>query len=175
MKSLIPIEHIEQRIYMLRGHRVMLDFDLAKIYGVSTARLNQQTRRNLARFPSDFLIQLTGDEAKNLMLQNAISSRGHGGRRKPPLAFTEHGAVMLAAVLNSPVAVAASIQIVRAFNRLRQMALVHKDLAFALAELARKVAGHDEQFKVVFDAIRELMEPPAKPHKQIGFTPPGKP
>jgi len=150
----------------------MLDFDLAKIYGVSTRRLNQQTRRNIARFPADFLIQLTDDEVKNLMLQNATSSRGHGGRRKPPLAFTEHGAVMLAAVLNSPIAVAASIQIVRAFNRLRQIALVHKDMALALAKLARTVAGHDEQFKIVFDAIQKLMEPPLPPRKQIGFEPP---
>lgn len=171
MALAVDAEVIERRIFLIRGCRVMLDFDLAKIYGVSTARLNQQARRNIARFPADFLLQLTPDEAQSLMLQNATSKRGRGGRRKPPLAFTEHGAVMLAAVLNSPVAVAASIQIVRAFNRLRQMALAHKDLARALAELARKVAGHDEQFKVVFEAIRELMEPPMLPPRRIGFHP----
>jgi hypothetical protein len=155
---------------MLRGRRVMLDCDLARIYGVSTARLNQQARRNSARFPADFLFQLSRGEAKSLMLLNATSKRGRGGRRKPPLAFTEHGAVMLAAVLNSQIAVAASIRIVRAFNSLRHMALAHKDLARALAELARKVSGHDEQFEAVYKAIQRLMEPPAGPRKQIGFV-----
>ena len=125
--------------------------------------------------PDDFAFRLTKDEMGNWISQFATSNSAvKMGLRKPPYAFTEHGAVAAAFVLNSPVAVAASIQIVRAFNRLRQIALAHKDLAIALAELARRVSGHDEQFRVVFDAIRELMEPPVEPRKQIGFQPPEK-
>jgi len=174
MKSMIPTEPIEQRIYLMRGQRVMIDQDLAKIYGVSTRRLNEQVKRNQRRFPDDFMFRLTKDQAENLMSQIATSSSGYGGRRKLPYVFTEHGAVMLAAVLNSETAVAASIQIVRAFNRLRQLARAHKDLADALVELKSKVAGHDKQFKAVFDAIGELMLPPKKPSKKIGFRPPGR-
>lgn len=169
MKGLIVDGEIDRHIYIIRWHRVMLDSDLARIYGVSTKRLNEQVKRNIRRFPTDFMFRLTRNEAENLRSQIATSS--WGGRRYLPLAFTEHGAVMLAAVLNSNVAVVASIQIVRAFNRLRQMALAHKDLAIALGELARKVSGHEEQFKVVFDALRQLMDPPQKPRRQIGFKP----
>ncbi|HAM35374.1 MAG TPA: DNA-binding protein [Elusimicrobia bacterium] len=176
MKHLIPADHIEQKIHLLRGHRVMLDSDLALIYGVTTKRLNQQVYRNKERFPADFMFRLTPEERDSLRLQIATLKTGRGQHQKYlPYAFTEHGAVMLSAVLRTPIAVSASIQIVRAFNRLRQMALAHKDLAVALAELARRVTGHDEQFQAVFDAIRELMDPPLKPRKQIGFTPPGKP
>jgi hypothetical protein len=176
MKSLMSTDHIEQQIHLIRGHRVMLDADVARIYGVSTIRLNQQVSRNRERFPEDFMFRLTKEETDALRLQNAILKTGRGQHRKYlPFAFTEHGAAMLSAVLRTPVAVAASIQIVRAFNRLRQMALAHKDMTLALAELARRVTGHDEQFQAVFDAIHELMEPPVGPRKQIGFTPSGKP
>ena len=163
---------VDQLIYTIRGHRVMLDTDLAKVYGVTTKRLNEQVRRNRGRFPEDFMFQLTKVELENWRSQIATSnSWAKMGLRYRPHAFTEHGAVMLAAVLNSPVAVAASIQIVRAFNRLRR-ALAHKNLALALTELARRVAGHDHQFQLVFDAIQKLMEPPVQPRKRIGFTPP---
>ncbi|MDD5656145.1 MAG: ORF6N domain-containing protein [Elusimicrobia bacterium] len=169
-------EQLEQRIHLIRGCRVMLDRDLAKVYGVSTGRLNEQIKRNKSRFPEDFAFRLTKAEADSLISQNATSSSGHGGYRKLPIAFTEHGAVAAAFVLNSPVAVSASIQIVRAFNRLRRMALGHKDLAVALAELARKVRGHDEQFKIVFETLRDLMtpppDPPIQPRRRIGFAPP---
>ncbi len=175
MKALISDEKIDQRIRIVRGHRVMLDRDLAEIYGVSTWHLNQAVKRNRERFPEDFSFQLTRQEASSLTSQIVMSKPGRGGRRTLPYAFTEHGAVMLASVLRSSIAVAASIQIVRAFNRLRRMALAHKDLTHALAELARKVAGHDEQFEAVFAALRRLMDPPAKPRRKIGFTPPAKP
>jgi hypothetical protein len=162
---------VDQFIYVIRGHRVMLDRDLARIYGVSTTRLNEQVKRNIGRFPADFMFQLTKKETKNWVSQNAIpNSWAKMGLRIPPRVFTENGAVMLAAVLNSPAAVSASVQIVRAFNRLRR-ALTHKNLALALTELAERVAGHDQQFKVVFEAIEELMEPTEQPRKRIGFTP----
>jgi hypothetical protein len=144
----------------------MLDEDLALIYGVSTKRLNEQVKRNRFRFPEDFMFRLTADEARHLKSQFATSSPSHGGRRKPPYAFTEHGAVMLASVLNTPIAVQASIQVVRAFIRLRGILATHKDLARRLDELEQK---YDGQFRVVFDAIRQLMAPPAQKRKQIGF------
>jgi hypothetical protein len=166
--SLIPSERIEQAIMQLRGQRVILDFDLAQLYGVTTSRLNEQIKRNIDRFPEDFMFRLTAPEFQNLMSQFATSSSRWGGRRKPPLVFTEHGAVMAANVLNSPTAVAASIEVVRAFVRLRQILSTHKDLARKLEELEKK---YDENFRVVFEAIRQLMVPPASPSKKgrIGF------
>jgi hypothetical protein len=176
MRALITEEELDQSIFVLRGHRVMLDSDLARVYGVPVKRLNEQVRRNAKRFPPDFMFQATKKEADFLRSQFATLNIGRGKHRKYlPYAFTEHGAVMLAAVLNSPVAIKASVQIVRAFNRLRRMALAHKDLALAVEELARRVKGHDEQFKLVFEALQELMEPPEPPRKQIGFVVPEKP
>lgn len=145
----------------------MLDADLASLYGVTTKRLNEQVKRNRTRFPDDFIFQLTGQEVANLKSQFATSSLEWGGRRKLPNAFTEHGAVMLASVLNSPVAVQASIQVVRAFVQLRGLLATHAELARQLDELERK---YDAQFRVVFEAIRELMQPlPSPRRKQIGF------
>jgi hypothetical protein len=169
-ESIIPAERIENRIYLIRGQKVMLDSDLARIYGVSTERLNQQVNRNLDRFPPDFMFRLTAEEHRLLTLQIARSKKGRGGRRTLPLVFTEHGAVMLASVLRTPLAVHASIQVVRAFVRLREFLATHKELAAKLAELEKK---YDAQFKVVFEAIRQLMTPseppPEPPRKQIGF------
>jgi hypothetical protein len=143
----------------------MLDADLAEVYGVTTKRLNEQVRRNRDRFPEDFMFQLSDAEFTDLRSQFATSS--WGGRRYPPFAFSEHGALMLASVLNSPIAVDASIQVVRAFVRLREFLATHKDLSRKLAELEKK---YDHQFQVVFDAIRQLMEPsPDKPKRRIGF------
>jgi hypothetical protein len=136
----------------------MLDSDLAAIYGVLPKRLNEQVRRNKARFPPDFLFRLTPDEVDALRSHSATSKPGRGGRRYQPYAFTEHGAVMLASVLNSPAAVAASIHVVRAFVRLREIVGIHKELAEKLDALEAK---YDSQFRVVFEAIRELMRPPA--------------
>ncbi len=165
-RALVPVEDIAYRIHTIRGQRVMLDSDLAALYAVTTGRLNEQVRRNLGRFPADFMFTLTRRELTNMISQNAISSGGHGGRRRTPRAFTEHGAVMLASVLNSPVAVAASIQVVRAFIQLRGLLASHQELVRRLDELEGK---YDSQFRVVFQAIRELMQPPAPPPKRIGF------
>jgi len=164
--SLIPAERIEKAILIIRGQRVMLDEDLATLYGVTTKRLNQQVNRNIERFPQDFMFQLTFQEFTRLRLQFATAKTGRGGRRTPPYAFTEHGAVMLASVLNSPTAVQASIEVVRAFIRLRELLSSHVELARKLATLEKK---YDAQFKVVFDAIRQLMEPPQQKRRGIGF------
>lgn len=164
--SISRLVSIENRIMQIRGQRVILDFDLAELYGVTTARLNEQVKRNLDRFPLDFMFVLTDQEFTVLTSQFA-TSKGRGGRRKLPLAFTEHGAIMAANVLHSDQAVQASVQVVRAFVKLREMLIAHKDLARKLAELEKK---YDRQFAVVFEAIRELMAPPAKPPQRIGFA-----
>jgi len=167
--SLVPIERIAQYILMLRGQRVILDADLAKLYGVSTKRLNEQVRRNTDRFPADFMFQLSDEEARNLKSHFATSSSGHGGRRKLPLAFTEHGALMAASVLNSPRAVEVSVYVVRAFVRMREMLAAHEELSEKLAELESRVDGHDENISALMEAIRQLLAPPDPPHRKIGF------
>jgi hypothetical protein len=144
----------------------MLDVDLAALYGVETGQLVRAVKRNMARFPADFMFQLTAKEFTNLRCQSGISSSGHGGRRHAPYAFTEHGVAMLSSILRSPRAVQVSIEIVRAFVRLRAMLAGHAALARELAVLERR---YDAQFKVVFDAIRELMQPPIKSRRPIGF------
>jgi hypothetical protein len=166
--TLVPPERIEGSILLIRGHKVILDSDLAALYRVPTKRLNEQVRRNRDRFPKDFLLQLTRAEHKLLRSQFATLKSGRGRHRKYlPYAFTEHGALMAATVLNSPVAVQVSIQIVRTFVRLRQLLANHAQLARKLAELERK---YDAQFKVVFEAIRELIAPTEPtPKRQIGF------
>lgn len=169
--SLLPVERIENKIYFIRGHKVMIDADLAQMYGVETRTLNQAVNRNLHRFPEDFMFQLTKMEYQNLISQAVTSS--WGGRRKLPYAFTEHGAVMLASVLNSEVAVEASIQVVRAFVKLREALASHKELAAQIEKLERKLGNHldkhDKEIKVLFEAIRQLMHPPNPPRKKIGF------
>jgi len=162
----VPIERVEQAILFVRGEKVILDADLAELYGVTTTRLNEQIKRNQNRFPKDFAFRLTKQEFTNLMSQFATSSSRHGGRRKLPLVFTEHGALMAANVLNSKTAVQASVHVVRAFTRLRQMLASNVELSRKLGDLERK---YDAQFKVVFDAIRQLMAPPETKRKQIGF------
>jgi hypothetical protein len=167
-KALIPIERIERKIYDIRGERVLLDSDLAEIYGVTTKVVNQAVRRNITRFPGDFCFQLTTDELDILRSQFVTSSRGHGGRRYLPYVFTEHGALMAANILNSPRAVEASVQVVRACVRMRNMLASNAELAKKVEALESK---YDAQFKVVFDAIKKLMLPPAKTRGGIGFTP----
>jgi len=166
--GLIPVERIEQAIFVIRGDKVMLDSDLAKLYGVTTKRLNEQVKRNHGRFPEDFMFQLTRAEAKLLQAsrsQFATLKRGQNIKYLP-YAFAEHGAIMAPYVLNSKRAVQAGVQVIRAFVRLRQMLASNAELASKLAELEKK---YDRQFKVVFDAIRQLMTPPASTRKQIGF------
>jgi len=164
----IPSELIEKRIYLVRGQKVMLDSDLADLYGVTTGNLNLAVRRNKSRFPQDFMFQLTAEEAKSLLLQTA-RSKGRGGRRTPPSVFTEQGVAMLSSVLRSEQAVQVNIAIMRAFVRLRELLVIHKDLANKIEDLERQDAEHDAKFRVVFEAIRELVEetPPLK--QRIGF------
>jgi len=163
--SLIPVERIEHSILLIRGHKVMLDADLARLYGVTTKRLNEQVRRNRDRFPDDFMFRLTDAEKKEVVA-NCDHLKTLKFSPNLPYAFTEHGAVMLAAVLNSPVAVDVSIQIVKTFIRLRELLANNKELAKKIEELEKK---YDTQFKIVFDAIRQLMSAPEPKKKKIGF------
>ncbi len=156
------------RIVVIRGQRVLLDSDLAALYEVETRVFNQAVSRNLRRFPKDFMFQLTDEEFKNLISQSVTSS--WGGRRKLPLAFTEHGAIMAASVLNSDRAVEMSVYVVRAFVQLRAVLLDHKALADKLAALERRVSHHDNSLAEVIDAIRALMAQPKPANRPIGFT-----
>ncbi|MFZ1941524.1 MAG: ORF6N domain-containing protein [Terracidiphilus sp.] len=164
--SSVPSERIERRILLIHGQNVMLDGDLAGLYEVETKSLNRAVRRNASRFPRDFMFQLTVQEYENLRLQFGTSSLW-GGRRYPPLAFTEQGVAMLSSVLRSPRAVQVNIAIMRAFVKLREILSSNRELARCLDEIEKK---YDGQFKVVFDAIRELMRPPEKPRRRIGFA-----
>jgi len=164
--SLIPAERIERSILLVRGQKVMLDAELAALYGVETKVLNQAVARNLERFPDDFMFQLTAKEYRVLRSQSVTSS-SWGGRRYRPRAFTEQGVAMLSSILRSQRAVAVNIEIMRAFVRLRELLSSNADLARRLDELEKK---YDAQFKIVFDAIRQLMTPPPNPpKKRIGF------
>jgi len=168
-KSREALARIEPLILTVRGQKVILDNDLARVYGVTTSRLNEQVKRNIERFPEDFAFQLTTDEHK-LISQNATSSVSHGGRRKPPTVFTEHGAIMAANVLRTKRAVQMSVFVVRAFVRIREVMTERRDLAEKLAELERRVGQHDEHIQAIIKAIRELMTPPEPPPKRrIGF------
>jgi hypothetical protein len=181
MTALQPV--IQSRILALREQRVMLDADLAQLYGVETRVLVQAVKRNLARFPEDFMFQLSAEEFANLRSQSVISSAGHGGRRTAPYAFTEQGVAMLSTVLGSPRAIAVNIEIMRTFVRVRALAATHGDLAKRLAELEDKTEAlamnHDtfshntrKQLREVFEALRELMTPPDPPKRPIGFINP---
>lgn len=162
--ALVPKEVIKKRILLIRGQKVMLDADLAELYRVETKAVKRAVKRNAARFPEDFCFQLSIVEVEDLRYHFGASS--WGGSRYAPFAFTEQGVAMLSSVLHSKRAVKVNIEIMRAFVRLRELLSSHKDLARKLEELDGK---YDAQFKVVFDAIRQLMTPPAKPKKQIGF------
>ena len=162
----VALSPIESRILLLRGEKVMLDDDLAVLYGVETKALNQAVRRNIERFPEDFMSQLTAEEAETLRSQTVTSKPGRGGRRYRPYAFTEHGVAMLSAVLRTPMAIQVSVEIVRTFVRLRRMIAANADLARKLATLEKK---YDAQFRVVFDAIRDLMAPTPNVKRLIGF------
>ena len=166
--ELIPAERIARSIYFLRGQKVMLDSDLAELYGVETKRLNEQVRRNIERFPADFMFQLSGEEAELLRSQIATLKMGRGTHRKyAPYVFTEQGVAMLSSVLKSPRAIQVNIAIMRAFVQLREILSTHKDLARKLEEMERK---YDVEFRQVFEAIRQLMIPPARATKErIGF------
>jgi hypothetical protein len=170
-KAAVSVEQIAQSIVMLRGQRVLLDTDLAQMYGVTTKRFNEQVRRNLERFPADFMFQVTQAEWDSLRSQFATLNAGRGQHRKYlPYVFTEHGAIMAATILNTPLAVEVSVYVVRAFVRLREVLTNNKALAKKLGELERKVDTHDEAIAAILSAIRELMAPPEPTKKRrIGF------
>jgi ORF6N domain len=175
------VESISLSIASVRSQRVILDSDLAALYGIETKRFNEAVKRNLARFPADFMFQLSSDEFDSLRSQIATLKTGRGQHRKYlPYVFTEHGAIMAATILNSPRAVEVSVYVVRAFVRLREAALLHKDLADRLSSLEERTEklemNHDtfsrntrNQLRQVFDALRELMTPPESPKRPIGF------
>lgn len=182
--AVVPAELIQQRILVLRGKRVLLDADLARFYNVATRDLNKAVARNLERFPDDFAFYLTPEEAENLMFQSGTSNdqtassqklketaKRRGGTRKPPRVFTEQGVAMLASVLRSPRAVTMSVAIVRAFVQLREMLAGHRQLSGKLAELEKRLEGHDEAIGNLFEAIRQLIEPAAPTHRRkMGFN-----
>jgi hypothetical protein len=167
IKTIVAVELIEEKIFLLRGRRVMFDFDLAMLYGVTTGNLNKAVNRNIERFPEDFMIKLSEAEYENLKFQFGISS--WGGRRKPPNAFTEQGVAMLSSVLRSKRAILVNILIMRTFVRIREMLAGHDKLARKLFELEQKVASHDQNIQSLFAAIRQLLKPSASSKKQIGF------
>ncbi len=166
MNKSVPMKIVEGKILLIRGQKVMLDSDLAELYGVETKVLIQAVKRNINRFPEDFMFQLNNQEVISLRSQFVTSKSGRGGRRYNPYVLTEQGVAMLSSVLNSERAIEVNIMIMRAFVKMREMIVSHKDLARKLEELEKK---YDTQFKVVFDAIRELMTPPELERKKIGF------
>jgi len=166
--SLIPSEIIEQKIYLIRGHKVMLDSDLAGLYDVETKMINRAVKRNEDRFPIDFMFQLTSEEEKSLRSHFGTSKKGKGGRRYLPYVFTQEGVAMLSSVLKSKRAIQANIAIMRAFVKMRTLLASHADLLRRLDEMEEK---YDERFRVIFEAIRELMKPePLPPKQRIGFA-----
>lgn len=170
MKELISVETIERRIYLIRGHKVMISMHLAELYGVETRALNQAVKRNIQRFPEDFLIQLTEMEAEALVSQNVIPHKKHLGGSLP-YAFTEQGVAMLSSILNSEQAIKINIAIMRTFVKLREMLSSNKELAHNLKLLENRIEKHDGEIKAIFGAIRQLMAPPeASKKKKIGFN-----
>ena len=163
-------KRVESRILLIRGYRVILDTDLAELYGVEVKRLNEQVKRNARRFPDDFVMRLSVEEAADLRSQIATSSSSRGGRRSLPYAFTEHGAIMAASVLNSGRAVEMSIFVVRAFVRMREALAANQQIMSKLAELEHRVESHDTNIQELIEAIRELMEPPPASGGRIGFA-----
>ena len=171
----IPEEVIISKIYLIRGHKVMVDSDLAELYGVETKRLNEQIKRNQDRFPDDFIFTLTAEEWQNLKSQNAtstgMSARSWGGRRKLPNVFTEHGVLMLSSVLNSEQAIKTNIQIMRIYTKMRQMLITHQDLLLKFNELEAKVGKHDQSISQIFAYLKQLLQEQSEPREPIGFKP----
>lgn len=170
MRELIPARDIEQRIFLIRGHKVMIDRDIAELYQVPTKVLNQSVKRNHERFPDGFMFRLTLQETRELVTNcDRFSNLKHSSAT--PFVFTEYGVAMLSSVLRSKRAVQINIQIIQTFIRLRQWALTHKDLARKIAALEGKIKSHDRNIRTIFEALRELIDPPVPPRKSIGFQP----
>lgn len=172
--SMVLAKPVESRILVIRQHKVILDSELAELYGVEVKRLNEQVKRNIERFPRDFMFQLSAAEYRNLRSQFATSNFHHGGRRHLPFAFTEHGAIMVATVLNSNRAVKMSVFVVRAFVRLREVIAMNRELEVKLGELERQLAVHDGAIHNLFDSIRRLTAPAPRKAGRIGFQMPAK-
>jgi len=170
MTTVVPIESIVSKIVILRGEKVLLDRDLAALYGVETGALNRAVKRNAERFPKDFMFQIIGEEAELLRCQTGISKPRRGGRRYLPYAFSEQGVAMLSSVLNSKRAIEVNIAIMRAFVQLRKTLDSHAELGRKLTDLEKRFESHDEQIQAIFEAIHQLMSPPDKEVKKIGFT-----
>ncbi len=168
--NLVPAEIIENKIFLLRGRKAMLDKDLARLYGVTTGNLNKAVKRNIERFPEDFMFKLTKDEEKILRFQIGSLKRGQHPKYLS-YAFTEQGVAMLSSVLRSKKAIQVNIAIMRVFVRLKEIISTHKELAYKLTELERKIEKHDEEICSIFEAIRQLMAPPEKKRRRIGFKP----
>lgn len=166
-KLIIPDEVVMNKIYLIREKKVMLDMDLAELYDVGTKVLNQAVKRNLPRFPSDFMFQLSAKEYK--ILRSQIVTSSWGGRRTRPYAFTEQGVAMLSSVLNSERAVLVNIHIIRVFTRMREMLLTHKDVLLKLEQLEGKMIQHDDDIKLIFDYLKEFLNPKREPMRKIGF------
>jgi len=165
---MIPDELVMNKIYLIRGQKVMLDRDLAELYAVETKVLNQAVKRNSERFPADFMFQLTKKDFENLKSQFVTSS--WGGVRKMPFAFTEQGVSMLSSVLKSERAIRVNIQIIRIFTRMREIIMTHKDILLQLEKIERKLAGHDEDITLIFQYLKQLLSPPQPARRKIGFN-----
>jgi hypothetical protein len=172
----ITDETIINRIYHIRGKKVMLDRDLAEMYGVETRRLNEQVKRNEKRFPADFMFQLTEQELEDWMSQNATSNKERMGLRKLPNAFTEQGVAMLSSVLNSETAIEVNIQIIRIFTRIREVLLTHKDVLIKMEQLEKKILQqdektnkHEDEIQLIFNALKQLLNPPKEPRNVVGY------
>jgi hypothetical protein len=168
--GIVSSERIAELIVFVRGHKVMLDADLAQLYGVATSNLNKAVKRNMGRFPEDFFFQLTADEARALRFQTGMSKTGgRGGRRYLPYVFTEQGVAMLSSVLRSERAIEVNIAIMRTFVQLRKFLSANREMGQKLAQLERKIGAHDEQIRAIFNAIRQLMASPEPKKRKIGF------
>ena len=169
--AILSDDIVVNKIYVIRNQKVMLDSDLAELYGIDTGRLNEQVKRNLSRFPEDFMFQLFDEEFKSLISQIAISKKGRGGRRKLPFVFTEHGVLMLSSVLNSQQAIQVNIQIVRIFTRLRNLLSEHTELKLEIADIKKHLQNHDKNIELVFSYLDKLIDKENQPRKRIGFKP----
>lgn len=161
-------EAVVNKIYFIRKQKVMLDKDLADMYGVKAIRLREQVKRNIGRFPKNFMFRLTKKEVETMVSQNAIPSRQHLGGAMP-YAFTEHGVLMLANVLKSKRAIEVSLRLIEIFVKLREMLLTHKDILLKLEQMERKISSHDENIQMIFEALKQLLNPPQEPRPRIGF------
>ncbi|MEO7924709.1 MAG: ORF6N domain-containing protein [Chitinophagaceae bacterium] len=167
--GVIPDELVMSKIYIIRDQKVMIDRDLGELYQVETRILNQAIRRNIARFPADFMFQLTEKEFEHWKSQIVISNVEKMGLRKRPLAFTEQGVAMLSGILNSETAIRVHIQIIRVFAKMKELLLSHKDILLQLEKIERKLTGHDEDLALVFQYLKKLLNPPQTPRNRIGF------